>query len=202
MQAPRQASRMRVGRCMQRKRWGGDVERTGNGAVKGNEEMGKRLWVFAWCLREESRRVSSGTQTFSGGDKSTVPRGAGRRPAVLVPLAQYRLTRCREETTSLALCHPVRPAGRRDQPRWRSRLARPYGAPPRGSAAAMPGRDQLRWCSRPVWRGKRPAALVLSPGRTVLQLLCREETSCAGALAQYGAFRAARSCGRSPRRPS
>ena len=33
MQAPRQASRMRVGRCMQRKSWGGEVERTGNGAV-------------------------------------------------------------------------------------------------------------------------------------------------------------------------
>ena len=30
-QAPRQASRMRVGCCMQMKRWGGEVMRTGNG---------------------------------------------------------------------------------------------------------------------------------------------------------------------------
>jgi len=29
----RQTSCMRVGRCMQRKRWGGEEERTGNGAV-------------------------------------------------------------------------------------------------------------------------------------------------------------------------
>jgi len=40
MQAPRQTSRMWVGRCMQRKSWGGEVERTGNGAVDRNEEMG------------------------------------------------------------------------------------------------------------------------------------------------------------------
>ena len=31
---------MRVGRCMQRKSWGGEEERTGNGAVEGNEEKG------------------------------------------------------------------------------------------------------------------------------------------------------------------
>ena len=33
MQAPRQTGRMWVGHGMQRKRWGGEVERTGNGAV-------------------------------------------------------------------------------------------------------------------------------------------------------------------------
>ena len=47
-----------------------------------------------------------------------------------------------------------------------------------GSTAAMPGRDQLHWCSRPVWRGKRPAALVLPlPGtlsrRDSRQILAR-----------------------------
>ena len=40
-----------------------------------------------------------------------------------------------------------------------------------------------RFCS--YYDGKRPATLVLSPG------IAREETSCAGALARYGAFRAA-----------
>ena len=36
----RQTSCMRMGRCMQRKSWGGEVERTGNGAVEGNVGMG------------------------------------------------------------------------------------------------------------------------------------------------------------------
>ena len=40
-----------------------------------------------------------------------------------------------------------------------------------------------RFCS--YYDGKRPATLVLSPG------IAREETSCAGALARYGTFRAA-----------
>ena len=40
MQAPRQASRMRVGRCIQRKSWGEEEERTGNGTVYEGEEIG------------------------------------------------------------------------------------------------------------------------------------------------------------------
>ena len=31
---------MRVGRCIQRKSWGGEAERTGNGAVKSPEGRG------------------------------------------------------------------------------------------------------------------------------------------------------------------
>jgi hypothetical protein len=53
IQAPRQASRVRVGRCMPRKSWGGEMERTGNGAVTVGEQGDvERLWVSAWCLRE------------------------------------------------------------------------------------------------------------------------------------------------------
>ena len=49
MQASRQAGRMRVGRSMQRKRWGGEVERTGDGA--GDEER-LPVWVFGlWRVR-------------------------------------------------------------------------------------------------------------------------------------------------------
>ena len=41
------------GALMQRKRWGGEVERTGNGAVTvGERGDGERLWVSAWCLRK------------------------------------------------------------------------------------------------------------------------------------------------------
>ena len=36
----RQTGRTRVRRSMQRKRWGGEGERTGDGAVQGSEEVG------------------------------------------------------------------------------------------------------------------------------------------------------------------
>ena len=59
MQASRQTGRTRVGRSMQRKRWGGEVERTGNGAGKRGEEVGNGCGCLtgprAGCLREGSR---------------------------------------------------------------------------------------------------------------------------------------------------
>jgi hypothetical protein len=50
MQASRQTGRMQVKRCMQRTRWGGEVERTGTGAGSGSEEVGNGCGV---CLVPE-----------------------------------------------------------------------------------------------------------------------------------------------------
>ena len=43
MQAPRHSIRMRVGRCMQRRRWGGEKERNEWRSV-GERGNGERLW--------------------------------------------------------------------------------------------------------------------------------------------------------------
>ena len=50
MQAPRHSVRMRVGRCMQRKSWGGEVERTGMVQCRGTGRWGTVVGV---CLVPE-----------------------------------------------------------------------------------------------------------------------------------------------------
>jgi len=56
---------------MRRKSWGGEVERTGNGAVDRNEEMGSGCGCLTVCLglREESHRVSGISQIILGSDQ-------------------------------------------------------------------------------------------------------------------------------------
>ena len=50
-------------------RWGGGAHREWCGV--GERGDGERLWVSAWCLSGETRRVSTSTQRDCGGDKST-----------------------------------------------------------------------------------------------------------------------------------
>lgn len=53
MQAPRQASRRRVGQHAKGEA-GWEEERTGGGAVERGED-GEGLWLSVWCLRETSK---------------------------------------------------------------------------------------------------------------------------------------------------